>query len=209
MRLIIVRHGETNENVREIVQGQTYGTLSEKGRKQAKLLAQRLKDEKLDIIFSSDLERARDTTVEIVKFHPGVPVEYTALIRERNLGSFEGRTIAELRAAQKEEGMPKYKWVPPDGESYLHILERARKFLDRIMKEHRDKTVLVVSHGGFIRSLLSLVLDKPIREMSEAKVPNTCVNILELKSDHKFEVRVLSSVDHLDSETETPWVERK
>ena len=59
MRLIIVRHGETNENVQKIVQGQKLGSLSERGWKQTKLLAERLKDEKVDIIISSDLERAR------------------------------------------------------------------------------------------------------------------------------------------------------
>lgn len=198
MRLIVVRHGETLENMKKIVQGQTYGTLSKKGMEQAKLLARRLKKEKLDVIFSSDLNRARNTAREIARFHPGAPVMYSNLLRERNLGEFEGKTWQEYNTARDASGLPKYMWRPRGGENYPDIVERAKKFLDQIFKKYRDKTVLVVTHGGFIRAIVSVCLDTPLKDASELEVPNTCVNILELKSDHKFKARLLSCVEHLD-----------
>ncbi|GBE19836.1 glucosyl-3-phosphoglycerate phosphatase [archaeon BMS3Abin17] len=69
MKLILVRHGETEENKRREIMGQKQGTLSSLGIEQAKKVAQRLKDEKIDYIFSSDLARASDTAKEIHKFH--------------------------------------------------------------------------------------------------------------------------------------------
>ena len=96
MKLIIARHGETIENQKEIIQGQRLGTLSENGIEQAKKLALRLKSEKIDYIYSSDLARAKDTTKEIIKFHQNVPIEYVKELRERNLGEFEGKTKKEI-----------------------------------------------------------------------------------------------------------------
>ncbi|MEJ2267962.1 MAG: histidine phosphatase family protein [Nanoarchaeota archaeon] len=83
MKLIIVRHGETEENLKKIWQGHLQGKLTKKGIEQAKKLANRLKDEKLDVIFSSDLDRASDTAKEIAKFHSEVPIYLVEDLRER------------------------------------------------------------------------------------------------------------------------------
>lgn len=73
--------------------------------------------------------------------------------------------------------------------------------MNQNLKEHKNKTILLVTHGGFIRSLLSIFLNKPIQEMTDTELPNTCLSIVEVKSDHKFEVKLLGSVEHLESET--------
>ena len=73
MKLIITRHGETIENAKRICQGHLGGNLSKKGKLQAKKLAERLKNEKLDVIYSSDLKRTKDTTKEIKKYHRNIP----------------------------------------------------------------------------------------------------------------------------------------
>jgi broad specificity phosphatase PhoE len=69
MRLIIIRHGETNDNANGICQGQNDSPLSENGIAQAKSLALRFKDRKIDAVYSSDLQRAANTALEILKFH--------------------------------------------------------------------------------------------------------------------------------------------
>ena len=80
MKLILVRHGETEGNVKQIIQGQTHGKLTKKGIKQAKLLARRLKNEKIDVVFSSDLQRAKNTTKQILNHHCKIPVFYDKLL---------------------------------------------------------------------------------------------------------------------------------
>ena len=69
--------------------GHNPGKLSSLGIEQARKLAERLKDEKIDVIFSSDLARAADTAKEIAKFHPNIPLELTKDIRERFLGEIQ------------------------------------------------------------------------------------------------------------------------
>ncbi len=85
MRLILVRHWETEENKRREVQGHKHGKLSSLGIKQAKRVAQRLKKEKINFIFSSDLARASDTAKEIHKFHPKTPIKFVKELRKWNL----------------------------------------------------------------------------------------------------------------------------
>ena len=77
MRLIMVRHGETEENRDSITQGQTPGHLTKLGKSQAKKLGERLASDNFDIIYCSDLLRCKDTCAEISKHHPSVPVVYS------------------------------------------------------------------------------------------------------------------------------------
>ena len=100
MRVILTRHGETKENKKTIVQGHMPGHLSELGKKQAEMVAIRLKDEKIDFIYSSDLKRAADTAKEIAKYHPDIPIEFTKELRERNLGEFQGKCSKEINRAE-------------------------------------------------------------------------------------------------------------
>lgn len=79
MKLIITRHGETEENKAGIIQGYLPGHLSKTGIEQAKKVVLRLKDEKIDFIYSSDLDRAANTAKEIAKFHPDVPIEFVKI----------------------------------------------------------------------------------------------------------------------------------
>ena len=96
MKLILTRHGETVENIDGIIQGHLPGKLSEKGIDQAEQLARRLKSEKLDFIYSSDLERAAATARAIVRFHPDIQIEFVEDLRERYLGTWQGQRREDL-----------------------------------------------------------------------------------------------------------------
>ena len=87
--LLLVRHGETEDNVRQIMQGQTHGRLTAHGRQQAEALAQQLSSKKIDVLVSSDLQRAIDTAVIIGAPHH-LPLVTTPLLRERALPSSKG-----------------------------------------------------------------------------------------------------------------------
>jgi broad specificity phosphatase PhoE len=126
MKLIIVRHGETPDNINDISQGQRETVLTEKGREQAIKLAERLKDEKIDFIYSSDLKRTKQTLQEILKFHDS-PVVYSNLLRERANGHYEGNPRSAFIKEREESGIPKLEFKSPSGESVLDILERDKE----------------------------------------------------------------------------------
>src|SRR3989338_3353197 len=90
MKLILVRHGETHENVAGIMLGHGHVKLTDLGLEQAKKVGLRLKNEKIDTAYVSDLERTCATAAEILHFHPKIPVVYTKELRERNFGVYEG-----------------------------------------------------------------------------------------------------------------------
>ena len=94
----LVRHGETVDNALQIMQGQTHGCLNEKGREQARIVAERLAGEAFDAVVASDLQRAIQTA-EIIAAPHGLPVVTTPLLRERDWGGFTGRFIPDLRDA--------------------------------------------------------------------------------------------------------------
>ena len=94
--IYLVRHGETIDNARQVMQGQTQGELNDKGKAQARQVAERLASEHFDAVIASDLHRAIQTA-EIIAAPHGLPVKTTPLLRERDWGSFTGRYIPDLR----------------------------------------------------------------------------------------------------------------
>ena len=94
--LYLVRHGETVDNARQIMQGQTQGELNETGLKQAKEVAEKFRMEHLDAIVASDLNRSIQTAEIIARPH-GLELTITPLLRERDWGDFTGRFIPSLK----------------------------------------------------------------------------------------------------------------
>lgn len=153
-RLLLVRHGETVDNVNQIMQGQTQGELTQKGVLQAEELAQQMRDEFIDVFVSSDLKRSIDTCRIIAQSH-GLPVVQTPLLRERDWGGFTGRFIPDL----KDE-----TW-PDDIESITDLRTRAKAFLDFISEQYPGKTVLAVGHGIINKAIQAVHLGKEMREI--------------------------------------------
>ena len=153
-RLLLVRHGETVDNVNQIMQGQTQGELTQKGVQQAEELAQQMADEQIDVFVSSDLKRSIDTCTIIAQKH-GLPVVQTPLLRERDWGGFTGRFIPDL----KDE-----TW-PDDIESITDLRTRAKAFLDFISEQYPGKTVLAVGHGIINKAIQAVHLGKEMREI--------------------------------------------
>ena len=152
--LYLVRHGETEDNVRQIMQGQTQGELTEHGREQARQVADRLASKPIDAIVSSDLQRAIQTAEIIAEPH-GLPIQQTPLLRERDWGGFTGRFIPDL----KDE-----VW-PEDIESLDCLLERAQRFLDYITINYVNQTVIAVGHGIINKAVLAVYAHCSMREV--------------------------------------------
>jgi probable phosphoglycerate mutase len=161
----LARHGETDWNRELRWQGHADPPLNALGRQQASSLAESLAGMRIAAVYASDLRRASETA-EIVAGRLGVPLRLDAALRELDVGSWEGRTLAELEARQphavarwQESGEPGWDGGESHGDMAARVLEAIRS----IAGEHVGEEVLVVSHGGPMRALKALAagLDYP------------------------------------------------
>ena len=171
MQLLLVRHGQTEENVRQVLQGQSPGHLTAQGYAEARELAARLEKLRGQVacVFSSDLERAV-RTAEIIAGVLQLPVLREPLLRERDFGELTGRSIAEVRALSE---------MPPTVESVEAMRERARLFLERVARAYDGGTVLAVSHGLYLRGLQGVWAGCPLQEIPPMR--NCEVRTLQLE----------------------------
>ena len=167
--IFLVRHGETVENARQIMQGQTQGELNEVGRQQAQQVAERLSTEAIDAVVASDLRRAIQTAEVIAKSH-GLPVVTTPLLRERDWGSFTGRFIPDLRGET---------W-PDDIESEEALLKRAQEFLQKMTATYEGKRVVAVGHGIINKAILAVYASCSMKEVQ--RMMNAEVRVLTTSS---------------------------
>jgi probable phosphoglycerate mutase len=142
--LLLVRHGETDWNAEGRLQGHTDRPLNERGRRQAKELADRLAGEGADAIYASDLARAKETA-EVVGGRLGLPVVIDADLREKNWGTWEGLTGDER------------VHVEYVGESTEEHRDRVMRAIRRIVERHPEQRVVVVTHGGSLRRVQAAV----------------------------------------------------
>lgn len=168
--IFLVRHGETVDNARQVMQGQTQGCLNEKGREQARLVAKRLAGESLDAIVASDLQRAIQTAELLAEPHH-LPVVTTPLLRERDWGGFTGRYIPDLKGEV---------W-PDDVESEEALLLRARAFLLYITATYPGGRVVAVGHGIINKAILAVYAQCPMREVQ--RMLNAEVRILTASAE--------------------------
>lgn len=201
MRVILIRHGVTYENIKKISMGQGVdGSLNEEGIEQARKLAWRLKEENIDVAYVSDLKRVVRTAQEILNFHSSAKMILTPELRERNLGIYEGGPNTVWKEAMKESPLPFHVFQPFGGESYAELQNRVGMFFDSLLERHQDNTILLVSHTGVLTLLLLKILKLPIvRENYETYKPgNTAVTICEFFDKESPSVHTLNNTDHLN-----------
>ncbi len=167
VRLYLMRHGETVDNVNRILQGQTDGRLNDNGLRMAEEASRRMAGEAIDVFFSSDLGRCVDTCRIMARPH-GKPIVQTPLLRERDWGSFTGLYIPDLKGRE---------W-PDDIETTEQMRMRAETFLHWIRAEYQGKTLLVVGHGIINLVILSILSGKPMRDIQ--KMANAEVRLLTI-----------------------------
>jgi alpha-ribazole phosphatase len=163
MKLFLTRHGQTDWNIARRFQGHSNTPLNEVGRKQAAALADRMSAQKIDAIYSSDLQRAMETANTIVQMSGCNPDLHLDLrLREINFGDWEGLTYNEIKEKYPEVLLARendiYKNAPPNGEALEQLCARVQSMLDELYANHKDQTVLIVTHGGVSQILLCLAL---------------------------------------------------
>jgi broad specificity phosphatase PhoE len=196
MRLMLVRHGQSEANLKHRLQGQSQGILTPLGLTQAQRLAQALKVMPFDLILSSDLVRARDTARTIAET-TGVPLEFSAPLREWNVGELDGQPQANLQLRLADTGFSIVDFKPAGGESLRQVNQRAAAFLAELVELYPDKTLLLCSHGDFIRMLLASLLRQTLEEALTIKLDNTSLTILEREGSGHWRLESLNNTDHL------------
>ena len=157
--ILLARHGESDWNRDRRWQGHADRPLTDHGREQARELAERLATTDLDAVYSSDLERARDTAAIVAEPHR-LPVRELPALREVDVGSWSGLTRAEA-----EEQFPDAyrRWIDGsegwhDGETYEQLSGRVVGAVLEIAERHPGDRVLLVAHGGSIRAIHAAAL---------------------------------------------------
>jgi len=180
--IYVVRHGQAEFNVKQMIGG-TYepNPLTATGEKQALMLAKKFQNIKLDKIYSSDLSRARKTA-EIVALKHSLTVETTKLLRERNWGSLQGKTFEEARKEYTEifakeskisgkEALT-FKYVE-DMETLAQVISRFKQFLNIVVNNQPDKTILVVCHFDIMMGYLVDLGFGTYQELMSAELDHT------------------------------------
>lgn len=199
-----VRHGETEYNRQHIVQGRGIDSvLNATGREQAEALAERLASVSFDAIYASSLRRAQQTAGILAGPHPDATMEYLEDLDEMAWGVYEGAHPSPDR----DEALDaiKQRWrngafhEPIEGgESILDVQRRALRAVEHILDQREGHTVLVVTHGRFLRVMLASLLDEyGLARMHDLPHSNTAVNRLVRRED-TFEAQLLNCTAHLD-----------
>ncbi len=199
-RLFLIRHAETEANSKKRYQGQTDHGLNEKGRKQAQRVGIRLASEPLSGIYSSVLERAKETAERIAIYH-GLEVITMESLNELNFGDWEGLTAEEISKQYPELFR---KWTNgeldiqiPGGENRKLFLERINKALSSILQTHQGKTVAVVTHGGPIKSIICQALRTEPNAFWHFREDNGAINLIEYNQGHHT-VMFINDICHLN-----------
>lgn len=177
-RLVVVRHGESEANVRQVFAGQSDSPLTATGRRQAEAVAAALAKEPITRVFSSDLARARDTASAIARRH-GLRVEETPALREWDVGDLVGLSREDTQARY---GDVRPFFAPgsrvPGGESFEDVVGRVTGFLEEIAPQVLGETVCLVAHGMTNRIIAGYYLGT-LPRIAQGNSANTNVSVIE------------------------------
>lgn len=200
--LIFVRHAEAQGNKDRIFHGWTDSDLTEKGHMQAKAVAQRLNEQKIDVVYSSTLKRAWKTA-QYIAVAKGMTVIKSDKLKEINGGDWEGVEFSRLSEKWPVEF---YTWEcelnnhkMPNGEDIIQFRDRLVEEIDSIVHNNLGKTICIATHGTAIRVLLSHFYGSLDAINSVLWCENTAISIVEV-DNNGYKVVVESDSSHLSEE---------
>jgi len=203
VKIILIRHGETFWNVEDKIQGLHDSPLTPLGAKQAEKIAERLKNEKIDVLLSSTLGRAKQTAKIVRDLIDGLHSKEILTFSELNemdYGMLTGMTRQEV--AEKKL-LPRWYLLRylsrcKDGESVMEKKKAVKNFLKNILKEHPGRNMLIVTHAGPLKMIASVLLKKDIKWMMRFRPLPGSLTILKNRGD-EWVARLLNDVSHLHS----------
>lgn len=198
VRLVVVRHGATANNLAAQFTGQSDVPLSALGEQQALALAASMANERFDALISSDLQRARATLEPLAELL-AQPLRVDVALREISVGIWEGQTGSEVRAQYPgaiERWESSETYAPVGGETVVAFRERIVDALNRTCREFADGSVLWMTHGGVLGVLLCHVLGMDIQRRWQFRRDNTAIFEFDVGADYCIVMRA-NDVTHL------------
>lgn len=184
-KLILVRHALTNDNQNNRLSGHIDSVVSEIGKEQIDKLTTYLKKVDIDTIYTTTSSRTKDTVKKIAKFKQIDIIEKEAL-KEISFGDFEGITFDEIKTnypKQFQDMIDKgYEYKYPNGESLIDSYDRVANEISKIIFDNRDKTILICSHGGTIRNIITYLISNSYEYHWNFKIDNSSITILEVEN---------------------------
>lgn len=211
-RVFLARHGATSLTAEDRFAGSSDVPLAEEGRRQAGSLAERLKNQPIDAIYASPLERALETARILAVPHRIRPVVEPAL-REIDYGRWEGLTRQEVQASFSQEYAiweeDPFTVAPAGGESGVNVLNRALPFMRQVVERHRHRSVLVVAHKGTLRLLIASLLGFDVRGYRDRLDQSpAALSILDFMNEVRPRLRLYNDVSHYEGIPERVLTER-
>ncbi len=195
--LLFVRHGETEWNKNNLIQGNLDIPISSIGLSQAKKLKPYLENIPFEKVFSSDLSRARDTA-KILMEGRHLTLQEDVRLRERDFGLWQGMSLEDIEEKKSKDFSDwrsnPFNYRVPEGESMKTMLERVFSFLDSI-KSLNDGNYLIVTHGGIIKPLVFNLFGISLESYNRVRVNNTSMSLISF--DNKYDLKFLNSTPHL------------
>ncbi|GGF32090.1 phosphoglycerate mutase [Halobacillus andaensis] len=188
MRIGLIRHGSTAWNKAGRAQGHSDIPLDDQGHADALALGEKLREDKWSCVYSSDLTRAHETAQKIIDGGLTGELITDRRLREVGGGLIEGTTEEERIAKWGEE----WRQLELGIEKRETALERALDFLEEVTNKHKNKSILIVSHGSILKHLIGELLGERI----ERSLENTSLTILEL-NDGAWQKKVINDMSHL------------
>ena len=206
MKVYLVRHGESESN-KGIHTGKET-VLTDIGVEQAKRMGIYFHNKKIDIIYCSQLIRAKDTLKEIKPYLGKVKIKYTKLINEWSRGIYQNVEREKLIEAAKKSGIEFHHYRPPDGENIADVKKRVEKFYFSLKRNHSNDNVLAVGHGLFFRILIMHIMDIHVGEIKYFDLNNAGISYFDIDDSYKvndFEVDDVKNLIKYSSYERKKW----
>ena len=184
VKLILVRHALTVDNQKSRLSGHIDSSISEEGKEQIDKITNYLKDFDIDKIYTTTSSRTKDTVKNLSELKSIEIIEKESL-KEISFGDFEGLTFDEIKDKYPKEFQDMiekgYEYKYPNGESLIDSYNRVCIELDNIISNNDDRTILICSHGGTIRNIITYLISNSYKYHWNFKIDNGSVTILEVQ----------------------------
>ena len=184
VKLILVRHALTVDNQKSRLSGHIDSSISEEGKEQIDKITNYLKDFDIDKIYTTTSSRTKDTVKKLSELKSIEIIEKESL-KEISFGDFEGLTFDEIKDKYPKEFQDMiekgYEYKYPNGESLIDSYNRVCIELDNIISNNDDRTILICSHGGTIRNIITYLRSNSYKYHWNFKIDNGSVTILEVQ----------------------------
>ena len=184
VKLILVRHALTVDNQKSRLSGHIDSSISEEGKEQIDKITNYLKVFDIDKIYTTTSSRTKDTVKKLSELKSIEIIEKESL-KEISFGDFEGLTFDEIKDKYPKEFQDMiekgYEYKYPNGESLIDSYNRVCIELDNIISNNDDRTILICSHGGTIRNIITYLISNSYKYHWNFKIDNGSVTILEVQ----------------------------